>query len=155
MGLLRRIVTAVEHKLDGPPKPPPHVWPGDQAWARLLTWERNPGSVGAPNRNGASSMLDDLIDKGRSIAYRFRLEVHRPGRAAYELTRDIRVPRKVEGTLFLESQKTPAGAEVPLRVTGTGAEEIELDWDAYMAIPDQSARAYHLRIRNGYTPSGV
>jgi len=51
-------------------------------------------------------MLDDLIDEGRGISYRFRLDVHRPGRAPYELTRDVRVPSNVEGTLFLQSHKT-------------------------------------------------
>ena len=36
------------------------------------------------------------------------------------------------------------------RVTGPAEEDIELDWDGYLAIPDQAARAYHLRIQQGY-----
>jgi len=79
-----------------------------------------------------------------------KLEVHRPDQATYSLQREERVPGKVEGTLFLASHKIPAGAEVPLRINGPGKEDIELDWNAYLAIPDQAARAYHLRIQNGY-----
>jgi hypothetical protein len=95
-------------------------------------------------------MLDDLIDKTTGVVYGFRLEVHRPDRPIYELSRRTKVPTKVEGTLFLESQKIPAGAEVPLRVTGPGEEDVELDWDAYLAMPNQRDRAYHLRIEQGY-----
>jgi hypothetical protein len=92
-------------------------------------------------------MLDDLIDRGRGIRYGFRLEVHRPGRPPYEVAREVRVPARVEGTLFLRSHKIPAGAEVPLAVNGSGDDDFELDWDGYLAIPNQADRAYHLRIR--------
>ena len=100
-------------------------------------------------------MLDDLIDKTTGVAYGFELEVHRPDRPAYELARRTRVPTKVEGTLFLRAHKIPAGAEVPLRVTGPNEEDIELDWDAYLAIPHQRDRAYHLRLRDSYAASRV
>jgi len=150
MGLFGRIKDAVVHKLDGPPKPPPYTWPSDQAWARLLTSERNPGAVGDPNQDGAPSMLDDVIGKAAGVPYRFELEVHRPDRAPYTAVRKIRVPSKVEGVLFLRESSIPARAEVPLQVTGPGEEDIELDWDAYLTIPDQKARAYHLRIENGW-----
>jgi hypothetical protein len=147
MGVLGQIKDAVVRKLDGPPEPPPHVWPPEQAWARLLSSERNPGSTSGVYREEASSMLDDLIDKTTGAAYGFELEVHRPDRPAYELAWKVRVPTKVEGTLFLESHKIPAGAEIPLRVTGPGEEDIALDWDAYLGIPRQRDRAWHLRLR--------
>ncbi|HZO05035.1 MAG TPA: hypothetical protein VFB52_01490 [Solirubrobacterales bacterium] len=146
MGILGRIKDGVVTKLDGPPKPPPHVWPDEQPWARLLSSERNPGAIGDPNQDGAPSMLDDLIGKAAGVPYGFELEVHRPDRPTYTLARRQRVPSKVEGILFLRSHSIPAGAEVPIRVSGPNPEDIELDWDAYLAIPDQSARAYHLRI---------
>jgi len=95
-------------------------------------------------------MLDDLIDKTTGFAYGFELEIHRLDRPPYTLARRTRVPTKVEGALFLESHAIPAGAEVPLRVTGPDEEDIELDWDGYLAIPDQRDRAYHLRIEQGY-----
>src|SRR5262245_47765467 len=135
MGLLGRIAKAVERKLDGPPQPPPHEWPPGQAWARILRSERDPGSISGAYREDAPSMLDDLIDKATGASYEFELEVHRPDRAAYELTRRTRVPTKVEGRLFLRSNKIPAGAEAPLRITGPGEDDFELDWNAYMAIP--------------------
>jgi hypothetical protein len=146
MGLFGRIARSVEHKLDGPPKPPPHEWLPGQAWARLLKSERNPGSISGASREEAASMLDDLIDKTTGAAYGFELEVHRPDRPPYELARKVRVPTKVEGTLFLRSHKIPTGAEVPLRITGPEEEDVELDWDAYLAIPHQRDRAYHLRL---------
>lgn len=146
MGLLGRIARTVERKLDGPPKPPPHEWPAGQAWARLLSSERDPGSISGAYRNEAPSMLDDLIDKTTGAAYGFELEVHRPDRPPYELARKVRVPTKVEGILFLRSHKIPAGTEVPLRITGPAAEDVELDWNAYLAIPHQRDRAYHLRL---------
>jgi hypothetical protein len=152
MGLLRRIVTAVEHKLDGPPKPPPHVWPGDQVWRSLLTWERNPGSVGDPNRNGAPSMLDDLIDEGA----RHRLSVQAGGPSARPgcVRADARRPGAEQGRGHPVPRvpEDPGWHRGPAATDGNGAEEIELDWDAYMAIPDQSARAYHLRIRQWVHP---
>jgi hypothetical protein len=147
MGLLGRIARAVERKLDGPPKPPPHEWPPGQAWARLLRSERNPGSISGAYRNEPPSMLDDVIDKASGASYGFELEVHRPDRPPYELARKVRVPTKVEGTLFLGSHKIPAGAEVPLQVTGPDEEDVELDWDAYLAIPHLRDRAYHLRLQ--------
>jgi hypothetical protein len=150
MGLLGRLKDTVVHKLDGPPKPPPHEWPPDQAWARLLRAEHNPGSRSGAYRDEAPSMLDDAIDRTTGVRYGFELEVHRPDRSTYSLMREERVPAKVEGTLFLTSHKIPANAEVPLRVTGPGEEDVELDWNTYLAIPDQAARAYHLRIQNGY-----
>ena len=45
-----------------------------------------------------------------------------------------------------KSHDIPAGAEVPLRVTGPAPEDVELDWKAYLAIPHQADRAYHLRL---------
>lgn len=146
MGLLGRIKDVVVNKLDGPPKPPPYVWPDDQSWARLLSSERDPGSTSGAYREAPPSMLDDLIDKGTGARYGFELEIHRLDQPTYTITREARVPTKVEGILFLGTHKIPAGAEVPLRVTGPGEEDVELDWDAYLAIPDQAARAYHLRI---------
>ena len=148
MGLVRRIAKAVEYKLDGPPQPPPHEWPPGQAWALLLKSERDPGASGR-GRDEAPSMVDDLIDRARRIPYRFELEVHRPDRAVYTLVQEVRVPAKVEGTLFLKSEKIPRGVEAPLQVTGAGDGDIELDWDGYLAIPDQADRAYHLRIEAG------
>ena len=91
-------------------------------------------------------MLDDVIDRGRGIPYRFELEVHRPSLPVRTVVREERVPAKVEGTLFLKSHKIPRGVEVPLRLKGTGEDDFEIDWDAYLAIPHQADRAYHLRI---------
>jgi hypothetical protein len=153
MGLLGRIKDVVVNKLDGPPKPEPQVWPEDQSWARLLSSERDPGSISGAHREAAPSMLDDLIDKSTGARYRFELEIHRLDRPTYTITRETRVPTKVEGTLFLETHKIPAGAEVPIQVTGPEEEDVELDWDAYLAIPDQAARAYHLRIEQGWKES--
>lgn len=96
-------------------------------------------------------MLDDAIGKARGVRYRFELEVHRPDLAPHEIRREERVPSKVEGRLFLASHKIPAGAEVPLRVTGPAEDDVELDWDGYLAIPEQADRAYHLRIEEGRT----
>jgi hypothetical protein len=146
VGLFGKLKDGVVRKLDGPPEPPAHVWPADRAWARLVTSSR--GSGGAPHQIDESpSMLDDVIGKARGVTYRFELEVHRPAQAVYTISRVGRVPAKVEGTLFLESTPVPAGAEVPLRVTGPTEEDVELDWDAYLAIPDQADRVYHLRAK--------
>ncbi len=144
--MFRKVLSAVERKLDGPPVPPPYEWPPDQAWARLLASERNPGSRSGRTQDEAPSMLDDVIDRGRGVPYRFELEVHRPDRATYVASRQVRVPSKVEGTLFLESHTIPPGVEVPLQLNGMGEDDFELDWDAYLAIPQQADRAYHLRI---------
>ena len=146
MGLLNRLKDSVVRKLDGPPEPPAHVWSDDQAWARLLTSSHlSGGSTAAFDES--PSMLDDVVGKARGIAYRFELEVHRPGQAAYTISQDTRVPSRVEGTLLLKASSVPAGAEVPLRVTGPAPEDVELDWDAYLAVPDQADRAYHLRAK--------
>lgn len=155
MGRLGRIARTLERKLDGPAEPPPHQWPAGQAWALLLSSERNPGSISGAYRDESPSMLDDAIDRARGIPYGFQLEVHRPERAPYTRSLSARVPAKVEGTLFLRSHPIPPGVEVPLRVTGSGAEDFELDWDGYLAIPGQADRAYHLRIRHAQDLSKV
>ncbi len=157
VGLLGRIGRAIERKLDGPPQPPPHEWPAEQAWARILEAKQNPEASfrSASRQDPPPSMLDDLINKGTGVAYGFELEVHRPDRPTYTLARRTRVPTKVEGTLFLESHEIPVGAEVPLRVTGPDEEDVELDWDGYLAIPDQRDRAYHLRIKQGYATQRI
>ena len=146
VGVFSRLISAAESQVNGPPKPPPHAWPAGQAWARVLSSERDPGSRSGRYRSEGPSMLDDVIDRTRGIPYRFELEVHRPDRPAYESVREERVPGKVEGTLFLKSHKIPAGVEVPLQLNDTGDEDFEIDWDAYLAIPHQADRAYHLRI---------
>lgn len=154
MGLAKKILEEIETKAQGPQKPAPHRWPADQAWAKLLASQRNPGNRGDPNQDGAPTMLDDLIGKAAGVPYRFELEIHRPDRADYELDRRERVPSKVEGTLFLRSHSIPPGAEVPLVVEGPGEDDISLDWDAYLELPDQKARAYYLRIEARYAQAG-
>ncbi len=82
--------------------------------------------------------------------YQFELEVYRLDRPACTMTHRERVLSKVEGTLFLESNSIPVCAEVPIRVTGPNEEDIGLGWDGHLAISDQAARAYHLRIQHNY-----
>ncbi len=91
-------------------------------------------------------MFDDVVERAMGSPYRFELEVHRPGRAVEYVTRKERVPGKIEGILFLESRKIPAGAEVPIVEIGPGREDFRLDWDAFAAIPHQADRLHHLRI---------
>jgi len=153
MGALRRVLKAVERGLDGPPLPPAHDWPSEQAWALVVSSETNPGHSGVRDGTGQPSMLDDLFTKARGVPYRFDLEVHRPDRPPYPAVRQMRIPSKVEGTLFLSSHAIPAGVEVPLLVKGGGDDEFELDWDGYLAVPLQADRAYYLRTQTGYVHS--
>lgn len=137
------IVGAVLRHLEGPPPPPAHIWVPGQAWARLRTSTSLRGSP--DTASGANSMLDDVIERALKSPYRFELEVHRPGRPMTVVVRQERVPGKVEGTLFLSSNKIPAGAEVPLVETGPGPDDFRLDWDAFLAIPHQADRLHLLR----------
>ena len=138
---------SASRKLDGPPEPPPHVWASDQAWARVLT--STPPRESSGEHGGPPSIIDDVITKGAGISYAFDLEIHRPGQGTYTISRKTRVPSKVEGAVFGSTTTVPVGAEVPLQVNGPDAEDVELDWDAYLEIPYQADRTYHLHVKAG------
>lgn len=119
-------------------------WPAGQPWAVLVESEWRPGARMHSDSGGAE--LTDLAAEALSgIPYRFVLEVHRPGTEPYRVEQRVRVPSKVQRSWTEGEVHVPAGAEVPLRLLGPRPEDVEIDWDGYLALPGRKQRAERLR----------
>lgn len=113
-----------------------YAWPPDQPMAVLVESEWRPGARIHSDSNGGD-LTSLAFDKMAGIPYRFVLDVHRPGMEPYQIEQRVRIPSKVQRS-FLEGEvHVPRGAEVPLRVTGPGPEDVEIDWDGYRALPER------------------
>ena len=148
MGLKDKLRGAMEkamEKLDAPDAATlKYEWPDDQPWALLVESEHRPGSS-ETTANANDGLADLALDAVTGIPYRFVLEVHRPGNAAYRIEQRDRIPSKVQRTWTQGEQHVPAGAEVPLRVTGPGPEDVEIDWEGYLGMPGRKQHAERLR----------
>jgi hypothetical protein len=122
----------------------PYEWPEGQPWALLVESEHRPGSSQNSSADG-DGLADLAMDAVSGIPYRFMMEVHRPGLAAYRIEQRERIPSKVQRTWTQGEQHVPAGTEVPLRVTGPGEEDVEIDWEGYLAMPGRKQQAERLR----------
>lgn len=144
MGFKDKLRGAMERITESAEPPAPYEWPEDQPWALLVDSEHRPGSSQNTSADGGG-VVDMAIDAVASVPYRFVLEVHRPGAAAYRIEQRERIPAKVQRTWTQGEQHVPAGTEVPLRVTGPGPDEVEIDWDGYLAMPGRKQAAERLR----------
>ena len=152
MGLMDKLRGAMEKITESAEPPAPYEWPEDQPWALLVESEHRPGS--SENTVGDGGGLVDLaLDAVAGIPYRFVLEVHRPGAAAYRIEQRERIPAKVQRTWTQGEQHVPAGTEVPLRVTGPGPDEVEIDWEGYLAMPGRKQRRSGCGARRRWTTS--
>jgi hypothetical protein len=84
-----------------------------------------------------SNVLDVATDFFRSRKYRFLLEVHVDGRAPYTVDGTWKVPAKAEqfGPLRSGGSILPPGVELPVDVADDDPSDVDIDWDAYVAIP--------------------
>ena len=121
-----------------------HEWPEGQPWAVLVESEWHPGSRAYSDSNGAD-VANLAIEKLTGIPYRFVLDVRRPDLAPYRIEQRVRIPSKVQSGGLQGEVHVPSGAEVPLRVTGPGAEDVEIDWEGYLAMPGRKKAAEQLR----------
>ena len=82
-------------------------------------------------------MLDVVIDLWRTRKYRFVLEVRLPDREPYAVEGIWKVPSKAEQTGPLRSggSTLPPGVEVPVDVSESDPQKVDIDWDAYVALP--------------------
>jgi hypothetical protein len=137
MGLMdkfRGTMDRLTEKMDGLSEPPAaYVWPPDQPMAVLLESEYHPGSSGHSDSNQAD-VTSLAFDKLAGVRYRFVLDVRRPGMEPYRIEQRVRIPSKVQRSWLEGEVRVPKGAEVSLRVTGPGPEDVEIDWDGYLAI---------------------
>jgi hypothetical protein len=121
-----------------------YSWPPDQPMAVLVESEWRPGAR-MHSDSGGADLTDLAAEALTGIPYRFVLDVHRPGMEPYRIEQKVRVPSKVQRTLTQGEVHVPSGAEVPLRVTGPGPEDVEIDWDGYLALPGRKQTAERLR----------
>jgi hypothetical protein len=94
--------------------------------------------LGNPDKS-VSNVLDVATDFFRSRAYRFALEVRLEGRRPYVVEGTWKVPAKAEQTGPLRSggSTLPPGVEVPVEVDESDTTDVDIDWDAYVALPDR------------------
>jgi hypothetical protein len=151
MGLMDKFRGAMEKavdKMDAMSEPAAgsrHEWREDQPMAVLVESEWRPGAR-MHSDSGGADLTDLAAEALTGIPYRFVLEVrHRPGMAPYRIELQARVPSKVQRSLTQGEVHVPAGAEVPLRVTGPNPADIEIDWDGYLALPGRKQEAERLR----------
>ncbi len=145
MGLMDRFRGTVERlgeKLNAEPET--YQWPPDRPMAVLVESEHRPGSRTNSSSDGAD-LADLAIDAVSGIPYRFVLEVRRPGMEPYRIEQRERIPSKVQRTWTQGEAHVPSGTEVPLRVTGPGLEDVEIDWEGYLALPGRKQAAEQLR----------
>jgi hypothetical protein len=128
MGLfdkVREAIVKASDRIDGTTPIAPHEWSPDQAMAVLVEAEHRPGSSPTTSSDGGG-LVDVALDAATGIPYRFVLDLRRPGFESYRLEQWVRIPSKVERTWTQGSVQVRAGSEVPLTVTGPGAEDVEL-----------------------------
>ncbi len=135
---------AVERITESAEPVAPYEWPEGQPWAVLVESEHQPGSSQNSSADGGG-LVDLALDAVSGIPYRFVLEVRRPDMASYRIEQRERIPSKVQRTWTQGEQHVPAGTEVPLRVTGAGPEDVEIDWEGYLALPGRKQAAERLR----------
>jgi hypothetical protein len=87
----------------------------------------------------ASYVLDVVTDFFRSRKYRLVLEVRLPDQEPYAVDGIWKVPVKAEQTGPLRSGGSilPPGVEVPVGVSEKDPQAVDIDWDAYVALPDR------------------
>jgi len=156
MGLMDRFRGAMD-RLTALPEPAGsmrHEWPEGQPWAALAESEWRPGSSTNSEADNAD-LLSMAVEKATGVPYRFVLDVHRPGMTVYRIEQRVRVPSKVQSTWFEGELHVPSGVEVPLRVTGAGPEDVEIDWEGYLALPARKEEAERLRAEAGWDRMGA
>jgi len=129
-----------------------HEWREDQPMAVLVESEWQPGA--SMNSETGPDLLDMAVEKVAGVPYRFVLDVRRPGMARYQLEQRVRIPSKVQHSWFEGEIHVPRGTEVPLIVTGPGPEEVEIDWEGYLALPGRKEQAERLRAEAGWDRMG-
>jgi len=145
MGLMDKFRGAMERVTAAEPAATTrHEWPEGQPWAVLAESDHRPGSRENSSSDG-DGLADLALDAVSGIPYRFVLEVHRPGIAAYRIEQRERIPSKVQRTWTQGEQHVPAGAEVPLLVTGPRPGDVQIDWEGYLALPGRKQEAERLR----------
>jgi hypothetical protein len=145
MDRFRGTMDRLTEKMDGLSEPAAgYSWPPDQPMAVLVESEWRPGAR-MHSDSGGADLTDLAAEALTGIPYRFVLDVHRPGMEPYRIEQKVRVPSKVQRTLTQGEVHVPSGAEVPLRVTGPGPEDVEIDWDGYLALPGRKQTAERLR----------
>jgi hypothetical protein len=131
-----------------------HEWPSDQPWAVLVESEWRPGAR-MHSDSGGADLTDIAADALMGIPYRFVLDVRRPGMGPYRLEQRVRIPSKVERSWTQGEVHVPAGAEVPLRATGPGPEDVEIDWEGYLALPGRKQAAEQARAEAQWDRMGA
>jgi len=145
MDKFRGTMDRLTEKMDGLSEPAPgYSWPPDQPMAVLVESEWRPGAR-MHSDSGGADLTDLAAEALTGIPYRFVLDVRRPGIEPYRIEQKVRIPSKVQRTLTQGEVHVPSGAEVPLRVTGPGPEDVEIDWDGYLALPGRKQAAERLR----------
>jgi hypothetical protein len=145
MDRFRATMDRLTEKMDGLSEPAAgYSWPPDQPMAVLVESEWRPGAR-MHSDSGGADLTDLAAEALTGIPYRFVLDVHLPGMEPYRIEQKVRVPSKVQRTLTQGEVHVPSGAEVPLRVTGPGPEDVEIDWDGYLALPGRKQTAERLR----------
>jgi hypothetical protein len=146
MGLfdkVREAIVKASDRIDGTAPLAPHQWSPDQAMAVLVESEQRPGSSPTTSSDGGG-LVDVALDAATGIPYRFVLDVRRPGFEPYRLEQWVRIPSRVERTWTQGAAQVRAGTEVPLTVTGPAADDVEIDWDGYLAMPGRKQQTAQL-----------
>jgi hypothetical protein len=127
---------------------------GDAGTARVLGSRAVPNADRAGVRTGDEVSHNELwyLNMGKR-PHLLRLEVRFPGAEPYETEIRAKVPAKYAPG---SAVKLPAAIELPVRRTGKGPEDIEIEWKAFADRPDvkrelkrAAAKEHNASVREG------
>ena len=110
---------------------------GESLEGTAVILESTPDSAGDPKAGQAGSHpLDFGLNIVGKRGYRFALEVRVPGRDPYEVSGRFKVPRRAENASLLNTAVAlQAGIELPVRVSRSDPQDVEVDWKAFIDDP--------------------
>jgi hypothetical protein len=113
-----------------------------QGEATILESEYDPD---AKRRDGVDAQRDDgpvglLADKLAGLPYEFLLDVRVAGRPDSQVRWRGRVPDKAEKLGFFDHIRIPVSLVVPVSVDPADPGRVEIDWAAFVALPDRVDR---------------
>jgi hypothetical protein len=113
-----------------------------QGEATILESQFDPDSA---SRDGVDTNRDDglvglLAGKALGLPYAFALELHAPGLPVTVVQVRDRVPDKAEKLGLFDHIRIPVSLVVPVLVDPDHPERAEIDWKAFLALPDRVQR---------------